>query len=161
MYGPGSIGIPGSFGGFPVNCPNGSGYSIRFGNDLSGTEAEGISYEFTIPANRNEYSLIYHYAVVFQDPNHQQYQQPRMEIEITNVTDNTIINCSSFTFIPMVLHCPVFLNHLPGLIVHRSGARTGRLFRSTWMAMQEKPSVYFLRQPIALSAGILDMLILM
>jgi len=88
------------YGGFPVICPNGSSYSIRLGNNLPGTEAEGVSYDFTIPANRNVYSIIYHYAVVFQDPNHEAYQQPRMEIEITNVTDNTVINCSSFTFIP-------------------------------------------------------------
>lgn len=88
------------FGGFPVNCPNGSGYSIRLGNSEAGGLAEGISYEFTIPANQHVYSLIYHYAVVFQDPNHQIYEQPRMVTEITNVTDNTLIDCSSFTFIP-------------------------------------------------------------
>jgi gliding motility-associated-like protein len=88
------------YGGFPVNCPNGSGHSIRLGNNSAGTEAEGISYEFTIPANQNVYSLIYHYAVVFQDPNHEIYEQPRMVIEISNVTDNRIIDCSSFTFIP-------------------------------------------------------------
>lgn len=100
MYDASSIGTLDQFGGFPVLCPNGSGHSIRLGNDLPGTEAEGVSYEFTIPANQNEYSLIYHYAVVFQDPNHQEYQQPRMEIEITNMTDNELIQCSSFTFIP-------------------------------------------------------------
>lgn len=88
------------YGGFPVNCPNGSNHSIRLGNDQGGGEAEGISYEFTIPADRNYYTLIYHYAVVFQDPNHEEYQQPRMEIEITNLTDNNIIGCSSFTFVP-------------------------------------------------------------
>jgi len=88
------------YGGFPVNCPNGSGHSIRLGNNSAGTEAEGISYEFTIPADRQIYSLIYHYAVVFQDPNHEEYQQPRLEIEIKNLTDNKTINCSSFTFIP-------------------------------------------------------------
>jgi gliding motility-associated-like protein len=88
------------YGGFPVNCPNGSGYSIRLGNDMAGTQADGISYEFTIPSNKNVYSLIYHYAVVFQDPNHTEYQQPRLELEIMNVTDNKIIDCSSFTFIP-------------------------------------------------------------
>jgi gliding motility-associated-like protein len=88
------------FGGFSVNCPNGSGYSIRLGNSQAGGEAEGISYEFTIPDNQPVYSLIYHYAVVFQDPNHQEYEQPRMVTEITNVTDNTIISCASFTFIP-------------------------------------------------------------
>src|SRR5689334_19411385 len=30
------------YGGFPINCPNGSGYSIRLGNDEAGTQAEGI-----------------------------------------------------------------------------------------------------------------------
>ena len=88
------------YGGFPINCPNGSGYSVRLGNDRAGTEAEGISYEFVIPDNQNIYSLIYHYAVVFQDPNHEIFEQPRLELEITDVTDNTQISCSSFTFIP-------------------------------------------------------------
>jgi hypothetical protein len=58
------------YGGFPVNCPNGSGHSVRLGNNIAGTQAEGLSYTFTIPANQNIYSLIYYYAVVFQDPNH-------------------------------------------------------------------------------------------
>lgn len=96
------------YGGFPINCPNGSGYSIRLGNNQAGTQAEGVSYEFTIPANQDIYSLIYHYAVVFQDPNHEIYEQPRMEIEILNVTDNTIILCSSFTFIPYGTILPGF-----------------------------------------------------
>ena len=98
MYGPNAGMDP--YGNFPVNCPNGSGHSIRLGNNLGGGQAEGISYDFVIPSNRDIYSLIYHYAVVFQDPNHEESQQPRMEIEITNVTDNTVISCSSFTFYP-------------------------------------------------------------
>ena len=100
MYGLSNSGERDQYGGFPVLCPNGSSHSIRLGNNLAGGEAEGVSYEFTIPAGQNTYSLIYHYAVVFQDPNHQQFQQPRMEIEILNETDNVVIDCSSFTFIP-------------------------------------------------------------
>ncbi|MDP4283192.1 MAG: gliding motility-associated C-terminal domain-containing protein [Bacteroidota bacterium] len=96
------------YGGFPVNCPNGSKHSIRLGNNSAGTQAEGISYEFTIPSGMNIYSLIYHYAVVFQDPNHKEYQQPRLVIEITNVTDNKTIYCSSFTFIPYGTLLPGF-----------------------------------------------------
>ena len=96
------------YGGFPVVCPNGSGYSIRLGNNLPGTEAEGVSYQFTIPANQDVYSLIYHYAVVFQDPNHKPEEQPRMEIEVVDVTDNKIISCSSFTFIPYGTLLPGF-----------------------------------------------------
>lgn len=97
-----------AYGGFPINCPNGSGHSIRLGNDMGGAEAEGVSYDFTIPANRNTYSLIYYYAVVFQDPQHLDYQQPRMEIEITNITDNKVIDCSSFTWIPYGTILPGF-----------------------------------------------------
>ncbi|MEP7163628.1 MAG: PKD domain-containing protein [Ferruginibacter sp.] len=103
------------YGYFPVNCPNGSGHSIRLGNNQGGGQAEGISYEFIIPANQNVYNLIYNYAVVFQDPTHEPYQQPRMEIEITNVTDNTVINCSSFTFFPNGSPLPGFvLSDNPG-----------------------------------------------
>ena len=88
------------YGNFPVNCPNGSGYSVKLGNTSGGHEAEGVSYQFTIPAGSNIYSLLYHYAVVFQNPNHSSQQQPRLEIEVKNITDNRIIDCSSFTFIP-------------------------------------------------------------
>jgi hypothetical protein len=106
MYGAGAGDDP--YGSFPINCPNGSGYSIRLGNSEGGGQAEGVSYEFTIPANKNEYSLIYHYAVVFQDPNHLENEQPRMEIEITNVSDNDIIDCSSFSFFPFGTLLPGF-----------------------------------------------------
>jgi gliding motility-associated-like protein len=96
------------YGDFPVLCPNGSGYSVKLGNTTGGAEAEGLSYEFTIPAGRNTYSLTYHYAVVFQDPNHEEYQQPRLEIEVENVTDKDLIECSSFTFIPYGTPLPGF-----------------------------------------------------
>jgi gliding motility-associated-like protein len=87
------------YGGFPVVCPNGSGYSVKLGNNGGGGQAEGISYEFTIPSNRNTYSLTYNYAVVFQDPNHREYEQPRLELEVMNISDNQRIDCSSFTFV--------------------------------------------------------------
>ena len=87
------------YGGFPKNCPNGSGKSIKIGNNIGGHEAEAVSYQFTIPATANKFSLIYYYAVVFQDPAHQTAEQPRLQIEIRNVTDNSPIDCSSFIFI--------------------------------------------------------------
>ena len=134
------------YGDFPINCPNGSGHSIRLGNDLPGTEAEGVSYEFTIPSNRNEYTLIYNYAVVFEDPSHEQYQQPRMEIEITNVTDNILIDCSSFAFIPigsglpgffespvMISNAPIWCKDWTAVSVNLDGlaGKTIRLFFKT------------------------------
>lgn len=117
-----------AYGGFPINCPNGSGHSIRLGNNFGGGQAEGISYEFTIPANEDYYTLIYNYAVVFQDPNHQQYQQPRLEIEITNVTDNAIISCSSFTFIP-------YGNILPGFFESPNPGSETPVWCKDWTAV--------------------------
>ena len=87
------------FGFFPVNCPNGSGHSIRLGNSTPGNEAEGVSYTFTIPANNNDYSIIYNYAVVFENPNHLPYQQPRFTSKVYNVTDNQYIQCGSFEYV--------------------------------------------------------------
>lgn len=116
------------FGEFPVNCPNGSGHSIKLGNTSGGGEAEGISYEFVIPANANTYTLIYNYAVVFQDPNHQQNEQPRMEIEVSNVTDNTIISCASFSFFP-------FGSALPGFTLSPNPGSTTPVWTKDWTAV--------------------------
>lgn len=116
------------YGGFPVNCPNGSGQSIRLGNNFGGGEAEGISYEFTIPANQNYYTLIYNYAVVFQDPDHQEYQQPRLEIEVKNITDNLSIYCSSFTFIP-------YGNILPGFFESPNPGSETPVWCKDWTAV--------------------------
>jgi len=116
------------FGGFPELCPNGSGHSIRLGNNTGGGQAEGISYEFTIPAGQDIYSLIYHYAVVFQDPSHQIYQQPRLEIEVTNVSTNEVLYCSSFTFIP-------FGNVLPGFFVSPFQQDTTNVWCKDWSAV--------------------------
>ena len=116
------------FGGFPVLCPNGSGHSIRLGNNTGGGQAEGISYEFTIPAGQDIYSLIYHYAVVFQDPNHEIFQQPRLEIEVTNLTDNVILNCSSFTFIP-------YGSILPGFFLSPNSQDTTSVWCKDWSAV--------------------------
>lgn len=116
------------FGGFPMSCPNGSGYSIKLGNNIGGNRAEGISYEFTIPDNQNTYSLVYHYAVVFQDPRHETYQQPRLEIEAKNITDNEVIYCSSFTFYPVG-------SILPGFFISPIQQDTTNVWCKDWAAV--------------------------
>jgi len=87
------------WGGFPVVCPNGSDYSIRLGNESSGRGAERVSYKFTIPAGQNDFSLIYNYAIVLEDPGHASFEQPRLSIEVLNLSDNITESCSSFDFV--------------------------------------------------------------
>ncbi len=96
------------YGGFPVTCPNGSGHSVKIGDTNAGAQAEGISYDINIPPNENNFSFIYHYAVVLQSPHHQLSEQPRMEIVVKDVIENSVIECASFTFIAEGTSLPGF-----------------------------------------------------
>lgn len=109
------------YGGFPINCPNGSGYSVRLGNSYAGGQAESISYTFTIPANQSDYSILYNYAVVFQNPTHRSYEQPRFTSKVYNVTDNKYIICGSFEFVAS--------SNLPGFQLSNSGSN---VFYKPW-----------------------------
>lgn len=86
------------YGHFPVKCPNGSPYSIKLGNSATGAQAERVSYTFTVPAS-GEYSVIFDYAVVLQNPQHDPSQQPRFTARVFNVSDNNYNDCPSFDFI--------------------------------------------------------------
>lgn len=86
------------YGGFPMSCPNGSNHSIQLGNSGTGKQAERVSYTFTIPANDNNYSIIYNYAVVFQNPGHLPYEQPAFKANVYDVASNSYISCSSFNY---------------------------------------------------------------
>jgi gliding motility-associated-like protein len=87
------------YGGFPVNCPNGSGYSIRLGNPATGQEVDRVSYTFVVPAGQNEYSIIYNYAIVFQDPGHQPFEQPKFTSRVFDETAGEYLGCGSFEYV--------------------------------------------------------------
>jgi len=85
------------YGGFPTSCPNGSGYSLKLGNDQTQAEAQGVSYTFTVPSSEGDYSIIYNYAVVFENPaGHQDWEQPKFMVKVFNVTDNKYETCGAF-----------------------------------------------------------------
>ncbi|WP_207510818.1 gliding motility-associated C-terminal domain-containing protein [Longitalea luteola] len=87
------------YGRFPVNAPDGSGYAVRLGNNINGSEAERISYEFTVPTNANDASFTYRYAVVFQDPGHNPNEQPRFIARMLDVATNAYLPCASNEYI--------------------------------------------------------------
>src|SRR4051812_32492566 len=88
-----------TYGNFPMLCPYGSGKSIQLGNSQTGHEAESVSYTFTIPPNRVDYTITYYYAAVLQTPHHQPQEQPRFVGKMYNVTDDLDIECGSFEFV--------------------------------------------------------------
>jgi gliding motility-associated-like protein len=86
------------YGNFPVSCPNGSGYSIRLGNNQTGAQAEGVFYTYSIPPTVTTFSIIYYYAIVLFNPNHSSFEQPRFIAQIIDESTNALINCVSFDF---------------------------------------------------------------
>ena len=88
------------YGRFSELCPNGSGFSVRLGNSGGNHEAESISYTYSIPSTLTVFSMLFHYAVVLQNPNHNFFQQPRFRARITDLSTNLPIPCVDFDFIP-------------------------------------------------------------
>jgi len=102
------------FGHFPVNCPNGSNYSIKLGNNEPQGHAEQVSYTFQIPAGQDNYSIIYNYAVVLENPPHQSWQQPGFISKVFDVTANQYITCGAFNFVAAGNLPGFFLSDVPG-----------------------------------------------
>lgn len=92
------------YGGFPKNCPNGSGFSAMIGNETAttnggiGWEASGVSYTYSIPASATVFSIFFHYAVVLQNPGHTAEAQPRFRARIKDITIGQNIPCVTFDF---------------------------------------------------------------
>jgi gliding motility-associated-like protein len=99
ILGPSYAGQNDQYGQFPVLCPNGSNYTVKLGNNGTGSQAERISYTFTIPANVGLFSLVYNYAVVFEDPSHPLAEQPRFIARVFDVATNNYVGCSTFEFV--------------------------------------------------------------
>ncbi len=88
-------------GGFPVVAPPMPGqvqgtYSCRLGNALVGAEAERIETIF-IPSTSNNV-FTYQYAVVLENPNHSQADQPFFKVEILDSLGNPI-PCTTITYV--------------------------------------------------------------
>ena len=74
----------------PVVSPNGGNFSARLGNQLRGSRAESLSYTYTVTPNSTLFT--YQYAVVFEDPGHNDPDQPRFETAV--IANGQIIPCT-------------------------------------------------------------------
>lgn len=86
------------FGDFPLLCPNGSMQSVKLGSVEINYIARTLSYTIKIPANANNYSITYWYAVVFQDPGHPVLDQPKFTAKLLD-KNNIALNCASYTYV--------------------------------------------------------------
>lgn len=87
------------YGFFPMNPPDGSNNAILVGNDINGAEAERVSYSIQVPNPATDFGITFQYAVVFEDPGHEIYEQPRFKVQIYDQSTKAYINCSLYEFI--------------------------------------------------------------
>jgi|GEM_PF-977848 len=88
------------FGGFPVE---GQGlYSLRLGHDSDnlGAKAMSASYYVHVPTT-GTYSIIYHYAIVMQEPSHSISDEPRFEAWASDSITGSVIPYSTTSLIPI------------------------------------------------------------
>ena len=87
------------FGLFPINPPDGSNFAVKLGNTNIGAQAERIRYTIRVPLNDSNFSIKYDYAVVFQDPGHTAWSQPRFVARLFDSAANKYVDCASFEYI--------------------------------------------------------------
>lgn len=126
------------YGGFSLDAPNGSEYVVKLGNNIPGAEAESISYTLTVPSDVDTYSIIFNYAVVFENPTHQPNEQPRFRATVIDLTTNSSTSCGSFDFA-----APGNGNNLPGFAVSSvPGSNNSTVLYKPWSPVLVNLSEY-------------------
>ena len=88
-----------AYGLFPTNPPDGSNFAVKLGNTKIGAQAERIQYAIHVPANDSNFAIRYDYAVVFEDPGHTSWTQPRFTARLFDSAANAYVQCASFEYI--------------------------------------------------------------
>lgn len=87
------------FGLFPINPPDGSNFALKLGNTQIGGQAEKVRYSIHVPINDSNFSIKYDYAVVFEDPGHTIWSQPRFQVTVIDSVTNLPIQCATFEYV--------------------------------------------------------------
>lgn len=88
------------YGGFPLVPPNAGNFVLMLGNGNTGSEAESARYYVRVPNGSNSiYTILYQYAVVFQDPGHSPSQQPRFYVNVYDSATGNPVPCNQFNFV--------------------------------------------------------------
>lgn len=120
-----------SYGDFSLDAPNGSQYVVQLGNDLTGRGADRISYTINVPSNVESYSIIFNYAVVFQNPGHEADEQPKFTARVYDQLLDNSTDCGSFEFVSQ--------GGLPGF---KTSERDSRVLYKDWAPVLVNLSSY-------------------
>lgn len=87
------------YGNFPIVAPDAGLYSLKLGNNGTGSQAERARYYVRVPSGLNNYSLFLRYAVVLEDGGHDASEQPRFEVKGYDSITNVPLPCVQFNFV--------------------------------------------------------------
>ncbi len=104
------------YGAFPVVPPGAGAYTLQLGNSTNGGFAERARYYIPVPTGTIDYSLLYRYSIVLEDPSHTPTEQPRFEVNAYDSATGAPIPCAQFNY--------VATSTLPGFILSTSGGST-------------------------------------
>ena len=101
---------------------------MHLGNDSVGRGAEKARYYVRVPTGAANYALVYRYAVVFEDPGHDETDQPRFEVNAMDSATGLAIPCSEYTYVAGT--------SLPGFLVsslhHRFLGHSDPVYYKPW-----------------------------
>ncbi len=108
------------YGLFPILSPDGGAYSMKIGDDSINYNADRADFWVHVPAGVDNYSLIYRYAIVLQDPGHSPDLQPRFNVNTYDSVSGSPIPCGTFSYVA---------GSLPGFIASGVGSN---VFYKPW-----------------------------
>lgn len=86
-------------GGFPILAPGSGSYSFRLGNNSTGRQIDRATYFVHVPPGLSNFSMIYRYATVLQDPSHSATQQPRFLVRAFDSATLAPVPCANYTYV--------------------------------------------------------------
>jgi gliding motility-associated-like protein len=127
------------YGSFPRVYPDGGTYSVQIGNRNIGKRAERIAQKFQVSASNA--SFTYHYAVVFEKPDHDTFEQPFFKARLRD-QDGETVACSEFVV--------AAASGLPGFQKSTKPSDTGEeVYYKTWSAVNVDLSDYVGQEIVA------------
>ena len=112
------------YGGFPIVDPLGI-HSLKIGFDSIHYCTNKARYYVHVPVGVNDYALIYHYAIVMQDPGHIPSQQPKFTVTSIDSATGNLIPCGNFSYVAGAL--PGFAQSQQDTSVHYKAWSTASL----------------------------------
>ncbi len=120
------------YGNFPIVAISGGSFSLKLGNNISGSQAEQALYYIHVPNTTGKHILLYRYAVVLEDPGHPVSDQPRFQVSAFDSITKDPLPCADISYVAS--------SSLPGFI--KSNVSNSNVYYKPWTTATIDLSAY-------------------